>query len=490
MIAIILMMLGCQNQEHQILEAVVIQTNASGDKLKVIETFESSDRIAGSIEINPNIQYQTITGFGAAFTESSAFILNELSQANYNQVLSSYFSDTGAQYSLTRTHMNSCDFSLDHYSYAPIQNDSFLNHFNISPDSADIIPMIQRAQGMSTEGFKIIASPWTAPIWMKDNKDWNGGKLNPDFYPSWSLFFSKYAKAYEAVGIPIWAFTVENEPLGNDAHWESMHYTPEEMSDFVKHHLGPQFEKDSITSKILVYDQNRGKELDEWASVMLTDSALLSYIYGTAVHWYASTTDWYPKSLNYVHNLAPDKHIIHTEGCVDSEVPHWNDDQRYWKKEATDWGWDWAKEEDKKDHPKYVPCHRYARDIIGCLNNWVEGWVDWNMILDRNGGPNLANNWCVAPVIADIEKDQVYYTPLYYVLSHFSKYIRPGAVRIGIDVKHPDLMATAAKNIDGTIAVVVFNGSNKAIEFELNIEGKCKPIKIEKNAIQTILLHN
>ena len=151
------------------------------------------------------------------------------------------------------------------------------------------------------------------------------------------------------------------------------------------------------------------------------------YFDGTAIHWYASTYDVFPEELQYAHQKAPDKYLIQSEACVDSEIPEWQDDKWYWSKEATDWGWDWAPEEQKYLHPKYAPVNRYARDIIGCLNNWVDGWIDWNMVLDKQGGPNWFKNWCVAPVIVDPEKDEVYFTPLYYTMTHFSKYIRPGA---------------------------------------------------------------
>jgi glucosylceramidase len=479
---------GCLTQEHNDLELSVFQTSASGDKMTPVSVNTNDIEITGTIKVNSNKMYQTFTGFGGAFTESSAFVLNQLNTENQERILAAYFADTGARYSLTRTHMNSCDFSVDHYSYAPVPDDTLLTSFSIFEDTSDIIPMIKRAQVYSTDGFKIIASPWTAPIWMKDNKTWNGGKLLPKYYPVWAKFFSKYANAYAKEGIDIWAFTVENEPLGNDAHWESMHYSPKEMVDFVKHHLGPQLRKDQVDAKILMYDQNRGKELDEWVSVYLKDTALLPYIYGTAVHWYTSTIDFYPNSLTNVHNLAPDKHVIHTEGCIDSETPHWNDDRWYWQKEATDWGWDWAAEEDKKDHPKYVPCFRYARDIIGCMNNHVEGWVDWNMILDVNGGPNLAQNWCIAPVIADIDKDEIYFTPLYYIMSHFSKYVRPEAKRIDIVTNHNDLNTTAVKNADDSTVVIVFNESNNRIHYKLNIDGKESTIVIDKKAIQTIIV--
>ena len=168
--------------------------------------------------------------------------------------MTSYFSESGANYSLTRTHINSCDFSLNNYSYAEVENDTALEHFNIEPDKGDLIPMIKAAQEISPEGFKIIASPWTAPPWMKTNNAWNGGKLKKEFFPTWANYFSKYISAYKNEGIDIWAVTVENEPLGNDANWESMHYSPEEMGEFVKNHLGPQFERDDLAQKILVYD--------------------------------------------------------------------------------------------------------------------------------------------------------------------------------------------------------------------------------------------
>jgi glucosylceramidase len=173
---------------------------------------------------------------------------------------------------------------------------------------------------------------------------------------------------------------------------------------------------------------------------------------------------------------------------VDAEVPRWKEDSWYWSKEATDWGWDWAPEEDKHYHPKYVPVYRYARDIIGCLNNWVDGWVDWNMVLDRQGGPNWFKNWCVAPVIVDPDQDEVYFTPLYYVMSHFSRFIRPGATRIGIELSDESLQATAAKNPDGSIVVVIFNPLTEGRKFSLDIQGSSSQIAIPEQAIQTIIL--
>ncbi|MCB0584886.1 MAG: glycoside hydrolase family 30 protein [Phaeodactylibacter sp.] len=471
------------------LEVEVYETSAAGNQLKKLTEFSSGEN-AVNIKLLPDETFQTITGFGGSFTEASAYLLNQLGRENRARILEAYFGESGAKYSLTRTHINSCDFSLSSYSYAPVAGDTALQHFSIEEDREDIIPMIREAMAISKDGFKIISSPWTAPPWMKDNNNWVGGRLLPEYYDTWALFFSKYIDAYKAEGIDIWGFTVENEPLGNGNNWESMHFTPEEMTLFVQNHLGPKLEaggKGDI--KILGYDQNR-EHLNEWVDVMFKDEASSKYYDGTAIHWYASTYEVFPEALQYAHNKAPGKHLIQSEACVDAEVPKWQDDQWYWSKEATDWGWDWAPEGQKHLHPKYVPVYRYARDIIGCLNNWVDGWVDWNMVLDKKGGPNWFRNWCVAPVIVDPEKDEVYFTPLYYTLAHFSKFIRPGAIRIGFENPDPDLMVAAAQNPDGSIAVVVFNPGESAKGINLSSGEGSINISISAQAIQTIVISN
>ena len=484
--SLLFVMAACTTPNPSMEATFAVQTSAAGDQMTPQQPTEAA--ASAHIVLDTAETFQEIVGFGGAFTESTAHLLGLMSPEKRNQILTAYFGDAGARYSLCRTHMNSCDFSLSQYSYAEVPGDTALVHFSIAHDQKALIPTIKAAQEISKEGFKIIASPWTAPPWMKDNQDWFGGKLLPAYYPTWANFFSKYAQAYAAEQIPVWAFTVENEPLGNDSHWESMHYTPAEMADFVKNHLAPQLKSAGVKSHILVYDQNRGEELEEWAAALLKDPELLPNIYGTAVHWYTGTENWFPESLQFTHKLAPDKHIIHTEGCIDAEIPHWNDDPWYWRKEATDWGYEWAKPENKHNHPKYVPVYRYANDIIGCLNNWVTGWVDWNMVLDDKGGPNHAKNWCIAPILVKPETDEVYITPLYYVMAHFSKYIRPGAKRIAFTNSNANLHATALQNPDGSKVVVVLNTTNNPITFEIQLGGKKVAYTIAPAALQTIII--
>jgi glucosylceramidase len=485
---LLLAMISACTTADKKLEMEVYETSAGGNKLTRVTEFPAN-KDGVPIQLLPGEKFQTITGFGGSFTEASASLLNRLSKENRNRILEAYFGETGAGYSLTRTHINSCDFSLSNYSYAPVEGDKSLEHFSVKEDLDDIIPMIKDAMAISKDGFKIVSSPWTAPPWMKDNKKWVGGKLLPEFYDTWALFFSKYIDAYKDEGIDIWGVTVENEPLGNGNNWESMLFTPEEMTAFVQNHLGPKLETDGKGQiKILGYDQNR-EHLQQWVDVMYKDEASAKYYAGVAVHWYASTFEVFPDALQYAHQKAPGKHIIQSEACVDAEVPRWQEDAWYWSEEATDWGWVWAPQRDKHLHPKYVPVYRYVRDIIGCLNNWVDGWIDWNMILDRQGGPNWFKNWCVAPVIVDPDADEVYITPIYYALSHFSRFIRPGATRIGFENPDTDLLVTAAQNPDGSIAVVVFNPSDTVKQFTLSLSKKSTPLKISNKAIQTIIIN-
>jgi len=484
------MIVSCAPKEEQLI-VEVYETSANGNNLLKLENFSSDENAEETIQVTllPALKKQTITGFGGSFTESTAYLLNQLSKKNRDSIIEAYFGESGAKYSLTRTHMNSCDFSLSQYSYAPVEGDKELKHFTIEEDKDDIIPMIKDAMAVSKEGFKILASPWTASPWMKDNNKWVGGKLLPEYYDTWALFFSKYVTAYKDEGIDIWGFTVENEPLGNGNNWESMHYSPDEMTNFVQHHLGPKLKSDYPDVKILGYDQNR-EHLNEWVDSQYKNEETSKYFDGTAIHWYASTFHYFPEELQYAHNKAPNKYLIQSEACIDAQVPVWKDDAWYWKKEATDWGFTWAPEKDKPMHPKYAPVNRYARDIIGCLNNWVDGWIDWNMVLDTKGGPNWFQNWCIAPVIVNPATDEVYFTPLYYTLSHFSRFIRPEAKVIEINNPDKDIMITAAENSDGSIAVVIFNEKAATKNIQLTLNDKSVHVNIQGQAIQTIVITN
>ena len=482
---------NCQNKQMKEYKTIkVYQTSMSGDKVALKNSLSltpSKETKFPIITVSPDTVYQQIEGFGGAFTQSSAYVLNKLNPKKRKEVLDAYFRSDKAGYTLMRTHINSCDFSVMNYAYANTPGDKDLKEFTIARDREDIVPLIQDAMKCEGANFKILASPWTAPPWMKDNHDWNNGSLLPEYYSTWALYFSKYIREYAKQGIGIWAITVENEPENNSGLWETMIFTPASMKEFIKNHLLPRFQKDSVNAKILIYDHNCD-HVKLWVDTLLGDSEFAKHLWGTAVHWYSSTIDWYPDVLNDIHQRFPEKKILHTEGCIDSEIPRWQDDTWYWKKEAKDWGYQYAAEADKPLHPQYVPVYRYASDIIGGLNSWSAGWIDWNIVLDTHGGPNHANNWCVAPVIAKPETDEVYYTPLYYIMEHFSKYFRPGAYRIGVSSDLKDLMITSCKNPDGSIAIAILNPLENSAEYTIHVGNKMVSSKIDGNALQTIIV--
>lgn len=476
-------------------ELSIYQTTRQGDRLKEIEPAQSTAKADYQLQLDPSITHQTLVGIGGSFTESSAQVLSELSKEKRQEVIDRYFSPQGAHYSLTRTHIASCDFSVTNYTYAPVPGDTELEHFSIEPDRKYLLPFIKDAKQVEGANFKIIASPWTAPPWMKDNNTWNGGSLLPEHHQTFADYIAKYLEVYKTEGVEIWGITPTNEPLGNASNWESLHFTAEEMADWIAKHLGPTLEAKSPQTTMWAFDQNRGPHLIEWADAILGNPEAAKHVDGLAVHWYESTNTVSSESLDYVHNKYPGKGLLHSEGCIDAmgddeKIGVWLEDDWYWRKEATDWGWVWAPEKDKKDHPKYSPFYRYTRDLIGGLNHNLVGWIDWNMILNTRGGPNHARNYCLAPVLVDSGNDSVFYTPLYYSVAHLSKFMRPGAVRIGLTGADDEFMATAFKNPDNSIAIAVFNLLTDDKTYIIQLGDENHTIAIPGQGLQTLVLSN
>ncbi len=472
----------------------IYETNRAGMRLAAVEAEPAAEAAEAtvSITIDPAVRHQTIEGIGGALTEASAYALAQLSAEKRAEVIERYFGPEGAAYSASRISVASCDFSVESYTYAPVPGDVALEHFTIERDRKWVLPLIKDALAASEEGFKIMASPWTAPPWMKDNEGWFGGSLEPEHYDTFARYLVRFLEAYEEEGVPIWALTPENEPLGNGEQWESMHFTPQSMAEFVGQHLGPVLEEAGRDPQIYLYDQNRDHVL-EWAEILLADPAVRQYADGIAVHWYSSTVDSRPEVLAALRELYPEFPVLQSEGCIDAlgdDEPDgvWLEDDWYFRAEATDWGYRWADEENKPDHPKYRPFHRYARDLIVGLDHGMVGWIDWNIVLDFGGGPNHVGNFCGAPVLVDGGTDTVYYTPLYYAMSQVSRYVRPGAVVLESTTSDPRLLVVAAENPDGTLAVVVFNQSEAPLDYRLDLAGYGRAVSIGAQGMQTLVL--
>ena len=284
--------------------------------------------------------------------------------------------------------------------------------------------------------------------------------------------------------------------------------TPESQNQFIKTYLGPKLQEGNNKNvKLLIYDQNRDG-LEHWTDVILGDNETAKYVYGSAVHWYESTDKVFEEVFDSVNAKFPEHGIIHTEGCIDDlgkpapqgildperfqEKDWFNNDSFWWNKNATDWGYSatWAGV-NSEDHQIYTPVHRYARNIIVSIDHWLKGWIDWNVVLDHKGGPNHVGNYCGAPIMINTETNEIYYTPIYYVLAQFSKTIRPGdrAVQthknfdgLGDD----DLHACATINKDGLLSVQFLNTTKEDIECNLQIEDQFAKITVDANSIQTL----
>ena len=520
----------------------ILLTSESGHKLASMdaEPFQSGRADGTVISVDPHSTKQTIDGIGTSFTESSAFVLAHLDPERRRDVMQQIYGESGANFTLARTHIGSCDFTVEgKYSYADKPDDVDLKAFSIAPDAAgfdpadypgirdasyDLLPMIREALAVKRKQkdpeLRIMASAWTAPPWMKNIETWyvppspendwqgDGGWLKPDYLSTYADYLLKYLDAYESAGVKIWGLTPVNEPNGNGGHWESMRFSPESQNDFVKHHLGPLLRQSSHSdARLLVYDQNRDG-LEDWTDVIFADPQAANHVYGVAVHWYSSTFKVYQDAFERVHAKFPEFTIIHTEGCIDNlgndapggiedpagfkESGWFKNDAFWWNANATDWAYSatWAGPA-AADHPIYTPVHRYARDIIVSLDHWVSGWVDWNIVLDKDGGPNHVGNFCGAPIMIDTATQEVYYTPIYYVLAQFSRTIRPGdhAVRtrrtldgLGADALH----ACATINDNALLSVQVLNTTKKVIAYKLQIAESYADITIPANSLQTV----
>lgn len=520
----------------------ILLTAENGEKLSRQDnvTFKKGHAYGNLVVIRPDIVKQTIVGIGTSFTESSAFVLAHLDADKRLEVMNKIYGEDGANFSLARTPIGASDFSVKgRYSYDDVKDDVTLEHFSIAPDkdgfsldeypgirdtTYDLLPMIKEAMAIKNrqkdQNLKIIASAWTAPSWMKDIEDWyipgsaennwqgTGGELKKEYLPVYADYLTRYLAAYRDEGIDIWGLTPVNEPQGNNGQWESMHFTPGSQNDFVKNHLGPKLHaSNSSAVRLLVYDQNRD-DMEAWADVILSDAESAKYVYGMAVHWYESTFKVHEEILDKVHDRFPEFPVIHTEGTIDDlgkDAPqgildpvrfkesNWFDnDAFWWNANATDWAytatWPGVIAE---DHPIYTPVHRYARNIIVSLNHWMTGWIDWNIVLDQRGGPNHVGNYCGAPIMIDVVAQQVYYTPVYYVLAQFSRTIRPGdkAVQADkyLDGLDDDVMhASATINPDSLLTVQVLNTSKQPVSYLLQVGVQHAEVTIAENSLQTL----
>ncbi len=410
------------------------------------------------VNVYPEVEYQKISGFGGAFTEASAYTLQQMSEQVYDSIIDDYFGKNGLNYSFCRSHIDSCDFSLGNYSAVTDPNDTELKTFSLARDEKYILPMIRKAQEASSSKISLLLSPWSPPAFMKTNGQKNGGgKLKPEYRGLWAKYISRYVSEYKRLGFDIAAISVQNEPKAVQT-WDSCIFTASEEGEFVSEYLGPQLKADGLGDiDIIIWDHNKERAYDR-ARDTLSVGKCKELVAGVAFHWYSGD---HFESLEILRKMYPDKKLIFTEGCVE-----------YSRFGAAD---------------QLKNAQMYAHDILGNLNGGMNVYIDWNLVLNEKGGPNHVGNFCDAPIMCDTGNNTYEKKLSYTYIGHFSKYILPGAVRVGHTKYIDKLEVTAFRNPDGTFAMVVLNRTNESIPFTVRINEQLCKLKAEADSISTLI---
>ena len=451
-------------------KAVAVYTSADSTNLRLTNTdnlkfseLKQPVETQSSVFVDPGKTFQTFLGIGGAITDASAEVFAKLPKDKQQELLNAYYSkEKGIGYSLIRTTIHSSDFSSGSYTYVA-EGDKELKTFSIDHDRKFKIPLIKKAIETAKGEVKLYASPWSPPAFMKDNKDMlKGGKLLPEFYQPWANYYVKFINSYQKEGIPVWGLTVQNEPMATQ-RWESCIYTAEEERDFLKNYLGPTLKKAGLgDKKITVWDHNRDL-MSQRATVILDDAEASKYVWGIGFHWYENWSGGEPmfENVGKVQEMYPNKNLLFTEGCV----------ERF----------------DAKKYQLWANGERYGKSMINDFNNGTVGWTDWNILLDENGGPNHVGNFCFSPIHGDTKTGQLIYTPSYYYIGHFSKFIDKDAKRISSVSSRSQLLTTSFLNKNGKVVTVVMNQSDKKITYNLCIGTNATEVTILPHSIQTLV---
>ncbi|XP_020285849.1 glucosylceramidase-like isoform X1 [Pseudomyrmex gracilis] len=399
------------------------------------------DNVDGRIIINRRKNYQEILGFGGAVTDSACLNILKLTKKASDNLLRSYFGPNGINYNMLRAPMGGTDFSSRPYSYAMVPNDTTLKNFELQmEDIVYKIPVIKRAQQMKRYKIKLLTLPWSATPWMKtvDTWTWNSS-LRSEYRQLWADYFVKYVAAYQRVGIRFWGLSSQNEPMNKlfltaKVRLNGMQMTAEEERDWIIDYLWPTLKKNNFHHiKIFIMDENR-LVLPSRPRKVFKKAEVRNIVSGIAVHMYFDFKVS-PTVLDEVKRDYPEKLILITEGCIG-----------VFEKKKVILG-SWRRGE------------FYAQNILENLSHWASSWIDWNIALDTNGGPNYIGNYVDSPIIINVTANEFYKQPIFYAIGHFSKYIVPGSVRIGTILENLEkgIQSVAFFTPDHGIVLVILN---------------------------------
>lgn len=415
------------------------------------QTFSTVTNSYSTIEVDSTQAYQTVDGFGYALTGGSAYVINKLGPAEKTSLLQELFG-TGSNaigVSYLRISIGASDLNAFVYSYddmPPGQTDVNLAQFSLSQDTVDLIPVLKQILAINPN-IKILGSPWSPPVWMKDNGSSIGGSLLPQYYDAYARYFVKYIQQMQAKGITIHAITPQNEPLygGNNP---SMVMTALDEANFVKNNLGPAFQSAGISTKIIVYDHNCDRP--DYPITILNDVAARSFVDGSAFHLYGGDIS----ALTTVHDAYPQKNVYFTEQWTGA-------------KESFDGDLRW--------HLKNV--------IIGTMRNWGKVVLEWNLASDANYDPHTPGGCseCKGAVTID---GSVSRNVSYYIVAHASKFVPPGSVRIASNITG-NLSNVAFKTPAGKKVLIVVNDGTVNTTFNIKFKGQWVATGLAAGAVGT-----
>ena len=436
-----------------------------GDQVSLLEQRPSLTFVAGEgihttrIHITPGTTYQTMEGFGAAMTDSSAWLIqNELDATQRATLMTQLFSpESGAGISYLQTPIGASDFSLTAYTYddrALGQTDPNLTYFSIAHDQTYIIPTLQQAIALNPS-LRLFAAPWSPPAWMKTSHVLYGGSLATQWHAVYAQYFVRFVQAYAAAGLPVHAIAVQNEPLNDTLAIPSAGMTTSQQATFIGDYLGPAFASAGLSTKILCYDHNWDEP--NYALAVLGDAEADQYAAGSAFHAYAGDVS----AQTTVHNAFPAKDIYFTEIS----------------------GGDWA-----TSFPDNLVWYLH-NIIIGNARNWGKTALFWNIALDENHGPHLTNACadCRGVVTINSTTGAVTYEVEYYAIAHAARFVQPGAVRIASESIDGTLETVAFRNPDGTEVLIALNPGSSSLWFDAVRSGQYFAYRLSPKSVATFV---
>lgn len=405
-----------------------------------------------AIQINTTQRFQSVLGFGAAFTDASCYLFGKMNAPDRQALLTDLFGSTGLGLSVARTCIGASDYSTKAYSFdESAEPDPELKKFSIDHDREYILPTLREARKLNPDLF-LFSTPWSPPGWMKAGGSMMGGSMRKKYYGPYAEYFVKFLQDYSSEGVKINAITVQNEvDTDQDGKMPAALWGQEYEIEFVKLHLGPAFERASIDTKIWILDHNYslwGRAMDE-----LSDPLVNKYVDGVAWHGYVGS----PEVMAKVHDAFPTKNTYWTEGGPDILSPDY----------ATDWS-------------------KWGHTFTSILRNWSQCIVGWNLLLDEKGNPNIGPFPCGGLVTIDSKTGQITRSGQYWAFAHFSKAIQRGAHVISSQSDLGNVDHVALENPDGSYVLVVTNRGDKQ-DVDCQLGTNSLTLTLEPDSITTLV---